>query len=93
MPRILCVKCQVEFRPEKNGVYVKEMMHHDQDVYKIWDTDLWQCPCCNFQVVSGFANYPIAEHFQATFPRILQTVNESGCVYTNRERVNPLCKH
>jgi len=29
--------------------------------------DLWECPTCHYQLVSGVAMNPIAEHYQADF--------------------------
>lgn len=62
----ICVKCQVEFKPEKNGVYVVEMMMKNTKVYKLWRADLLKCPVCGFLIVAGFAQYPMMEHFQKT---------------------------
>jgi hypothetical protein len=64
MPKMICVKCEIEFRCEKNGVHVHELMREDTAVYKIWDADLWKCPGCGILIVSGFGQEPVAEHFE-----------------------------
>jgi hypothetical protein len=35
--------------------------------YKIWVGDLWQCRGCNAQILSGFGQQPISEHYFPTF--------------------------
>jgi hypothetical protein len=74
MPKILCPECQVEFRLETNGVKVKETFQAGQQVYRIWDADLWRCPRCGIQVVAGFGNRPLAEHFEDNFKEVLARV-------------------
>jgi rubredoxin len=64
MPKMVCVKCEIEFRAEENGVHVHELMSNDTAIYKIWDADLWRCPGCGIMVVAGFAQNPFAEHFE-----------------------------
>lgn len=60
MGRPICVKCEVEFRMKIAGIYVKEMYRHNQEVYKVWSADLWECPLCGTQIVFGFGNNPLA---------------------------------
>lgn len=74
MPNPLCVRCQVEFRPKKNGVFVEEMAPFGS--YKIWHADLWQCPCCKTEIVQGYAQQPIAEHYQKEYQEKLNLVKE-----------------
>lgn len=66
MPSIsnyICVKCEKEMRPEKNGVYIEEHMN-DGSPYKIWHADLWKCPVCGTELICGFAINPTAHHFE-----------------------------
>lgn len=73
MPRMVCVKCQVKLKPEKNGVTVVETFGTDSDEpYKLWDADLWKCPNCGVQIVSGFAQHNYAEHYQPDFAKQLE---------------------
>jgi len=55
MPRMVCVRDEVELQPKKNGVVVVETSHEDMMVHKLWDTDMWECPVCGMQVIAGFA--------------------------------------
>ena len=62
MPKAICVKCKIEYKPFKNGVYVAEMFRGNK-IYKIWHSDIWQCPICKNEIVLGFGQNPIAHHF------------------------------
>lgn len=79
MPKPVCVPCQRFFRPKKNGYRLVEGMPVVSGAepgtaepekwapYKLWVADLWECHGCGAQIVSGFANQPIAEHYQPGF--------------------------
>ena len=62
----LCPSCELAMKPKKNGIYVEEHRGYDLP-YKIWMADLLACPLCGREVVSGFANQPAAEHYQADY--------------------------
>jgi hypothetical protein len=76
MPMMVCMKCKLFFHPKKNGVYVEEGMpigHGDEKVwhpYKIWASDLWNCRECGTEVIAGFSNRPIVEHYQKDYETI-----------------------
>ena len=75
--RPVCVKCQVEMRPEKNGVGVLDMA--DFGSYKIWDADKWKCPKCNHEIVVGFGQRAIAEHYEGEcFEHFVNDYEERG---------------
>lgn len=74
----ICVPCERFMRPKKNGYYFLEGMPvverpargkgaEGWKPYKLWVGDLWECPTCHYQLVSGVAMNPIAEHYQADF--------------------------
>jgi len=63
MPKPICIKCKVEYRPFENGAYVAEMFNGN-NIYKIWMADIWQCPVCKNKIVVGFGQEPIAHHFE-----------------------------
>lgn len=79
MPKPVCVKCQCFFRPKQNDYAVVEAMPiatparigkmepEKWKPYKLWNADLWECPCCGTQIVVGFGRTPVAEHFQEGF--------------------------
>lgn len=74
MPKIICFKCQVEYKPKKNNIPVIEMFNEPPRPYKIWLADAWQCPGCQHVVVAGFGKGPIREHFEPDFPELLERV-------------------
>ncbi len=66
MPKIVCVKCQCELRPETNETTVIEMAQFG--VYKVWNADTLKCPGCGIEVVSGFGDHPVREdHYAPDF--------------------------
>ena len=64
MPKMVCIKCELQLKPETNGVVVSELFMNDTQVYKVWEADLWKCPGCGMEVIAGWAENPIAEHFE-----------------------------
>lgn len=78
MPKILCVKCKVEFRPIENGVYVRELMHDNTRFYKLWSADKWGCPVCKVEVVAGYGEGPLVEHFEEKALERVQEFEERG---------------
>ncbi len=77
MPRLICVKCQVEFCREQS-VYVVEMFNQPPEPYNVWCADLWTCDVCKSEIVSGFASRPIKEHFEDGFTDWLER-EKQGC--------------
>lgn len=61
----VCVKCQVEMRPELNGVGALSMA--GAQPYELYDADLWKCPTCGVEMILGFGKRPIAMHFETDF--------------------------
>lgn len=41
--------------------------------YKLWCGDLWRCPGCGHQIISGVGREPVAEHYEKDFAE--QTAN------------------
>ena len=62
----VCRPCGTFMCIKKNSVTVEEQME-DGAPYKLWDADLYRCPTCGHEIVSGFGRGPIAEHFQPTY--------------------------
>jgi hypothetical protein len=58
--------CGRFMRPKKNSVTVEELTE-DGAPYKLWDADLWECPECGVEIIAGFGQGPIAEHYQPTY--------------------------
>ena len=92
MAKLVCAKCECELRPELNGVGVIETMDNDNArPYKLWVADLWKCPGCEIEVVSGFSGVgeaPMAEHWSENFDQCLEYVKNRPRVYYDHERPN-----
>lgn len=71
MPKMVCGNCEIELKPETNGVLVIETMN-GMKPYKLWRSDLWKCPSCATEIVAGFAMEPIAEHFEKGFEQTMR---------------------
>ena len=81
--RPVCAACQVEMHPERNGVGVLDMA--DYGPVNLWDADLWECPKCHFQIVSGFGDSPVARHNEGDrFERLVKSYNENSIVIESR---------
>lgn len=81
--RPVCAACQVEMHPERSGVGILDMA--DYGPVELWDADLWECPKCGFQIVSGFGNKPISRHYEGeTFERLVKSYNENSIVIESR---------
>lgn len=76
--KALCVKCETEFKIERNGVVVAEMFQENTKVYRLWFADLWKCPVCGAEIINGYGQEPIAEHFQADLPLMIHEYRERG---------------
>ena len=80
-----CVKCQCFYRPKKNGFTFIEGMPITADAkrgtaepenwkpYKLWRGDLWECPECGHEIISGVAASPMREHYQPDFAEVAKT--------------------
>jgi hypothetical protein len=40
--------------------------------YKLWVGDLWRCPTCHYQTITGVPAHPIAEHYQPGFDELVE---------------------
>lgn len=95
MRRPICVKCQVEFRVRKNGVTVIDTFSQPPKPYQIWRADLFECPICKTQVVGGFAQEPLAQHFEDSFDFWLGLAAEGFQVFNyehTEDAKNALCQ-
>jgi len=71
--RPICASCEIEYRPEKNGIRVCE--HASFGPYKIWQADLWKCPKCGHLLIHGFGWNAESEHFMDGFKELLKEVD------------------
>jgi len=76
--RPVCVKCNVEMKPEKNGIGLLDMANFGP--YQLWDADLYKCSICGCEIITGFGSKAIAQHSDEGFDRALLFYNDNGCV-------------
>jgi DNA-directed RNA polymerase subunit RPC12/RpoP len=67
MPKPVCVSCKTEFQLKKNGVVALETIGPVGDPYKIWSSDLWECPRCHSQILSGYGLNPLSHRGDPDF--------------------------
>ena len=58
--------CGRIMRAQKNDVAVEELLE-DGGSYRLWFADLYRCPDCNAEVITGFGRAPLVEHWQSTY--------------------------
>ncbi len=83
----VCVKCQRFFRMKKSGDDFIEAMPLGNGIpagnlrpecwtpYKLWVGDQWECPDCHAQILSGFGQAPISEHYQPRFKELVRELS------------------
>lgn len=59
----ICVKCNLEMRPDKNGVTILLMAYTPPQPYEAYDADLVKCPKCGVQIIVGKAHNAFWMHF------------------------------
>jgi hypothetical protein len=87
MPKPVCPKCGLFFRPKHNGYTFEEGKPYpdgDKPVfyteesgkvwtsYKLWRGDLWECRGCGVQIIIG-ALHPVAEHFEPDYYKLRES--------------------
>ena len=82
--RPVCATCQMEMKPELNGVGVLDMA--DFGPYALWEADLWKCPSCGLEILVGFGRLPIVHHYDASFSALLNLWTEKRKVYQCKTR-------
>jgi hypothetical protein len=76
----VCVPCGLFFKAKKTGAYVEEGMPRNEartewDPYKVWVGDMYECRGCGAQMVIGFGQGPVAEHFQKDYQERVARMN------------------
>jgi predicted RNA-binding Zn-ribbon protein involved in translation (DUF1610 family) len=90
--RPVCVKCEVELRPEKNSVGLVDYMtlgegeDEKTDPSQVWEADLWKCPVCGYEIVTGFGNSPVSTLHESNFQRILTRYSTVSLLISNRDQ-------
>ena len=79
--RPVCVKCRTEMRPETNGVGLLDMAEYGP--YKVWDADLYKCPTCSYEIVTGFGVDAISHHIDEDFDHTVNGYRNGPGLYIN----------
>ena len=81
----VCVKCNREMSPERNGVGCLDIADFGADA--VWDSDLWKCPTCGYEILVGFGQKAIAYHHQGEyFNKVREDYAKRGLLVESRSR-------
>ena len=70
--------------PKKNGIGALEV-DTDETPMMIWQADLWECPECGGQVISGFSKEGV-EHWEGPlFTKLVSHHKENNTLYTIKQ--------
>jgi hypothetical protein len=72
----VCAKCQAQYLPNKNGVYVVETAGNPPLPYRIWRADLLACPICRGELTAHFSHEPLSERHEDGFDAFLSKVQK-----------------
>lgn len=89
--RPACVQCQCEMRCSKTGATIVVMSGGEP--YQLWQADIFQCPGCGFEAVTGWASKPIRhsgqEDFKVYLERYLEDEKQNGRTEYVHEKPTP----
>jgi len=77
---VVCPDCGRVMRVKDGGIgtYVLEMA--DFGPYKLWVGDVRDCAPCDTQVIVGFADRPLSEHWRPDFAERVAEARATGTV-------------
>jgi len=78
-----CVKCQEEYRPLKNGIFVVFSVNGEYDC--IYSADLWICPVCDNKIITGYGSDAICFSCEENWDKYLENPNYEK-IYINLKR-------
>lgn len=76
MPPIVCRDCRRVMRMERAGIYA-HFLRDDGTPYQVFAADLWKCPACKIEVLHGFGQHPVLNHFDPDFTGMLTKIRNS----------------
>ena len=88
----MCVPCGRELRICRNGVLVQETAGEEgrEHLYKLWETDVWECPQCGMQIaVIGRQQGPLCHGFEKEKVERNLAINEEQV--DEGKAVEPIC--
>ena len=75
--RPVCVQCQCEMRCSKTGATIVVMS--GDEPYQIWQADIFQCPGCGFEAVTGWAGKPFKYRHEENFQQAVEGYRRQKC--------------
>lgn len=72
---LVCLPCRLFYRAKKTGINIEEGRPVGDGTwapYKLFKADLYACPGCGHEVVSGFGRGPIAEHYEPQYRAMVE---------------------
>lgn len=83
----ICVKCQVAYKPKRDGVFVEVMgggrgtlpLHRFS--YQVFHGDLVECPNCGHQIVVGIGKNPVKQQFEDGYRDFLANIGKTYKCY------------
>ena len=82
--RPVCVACEREMRPERNGVGVLDISK-SVGSYVVYDADLWKCPTRGIEVVGGFGCSAIALRHDDNFQKHIDWYRTNARLINNNQ--------
>lgn len=74
---MICLKCETQLVIKKTGATVISYFSDPPQPYQIHEADAWECPKCGVIIVAGFAESPVAEHYEKDFDQVLELIKKS----------------
>jgi hypothetical protein len=68
---------------KKNSVTVEELLE-DGSPYKLWDADLYACPDCGAETITGFAHEPMMEAWHPNYAAQRDRLARLAPIYPGR---------
>jgi len=78
MPKMVCVKCEVELKVEHSGTKVVELFQRNTMPYKVWSADKWKCPKCGIEIIAGWGARPLMEHYEGDIQAYIEKLKMAG---------------
>ena len=77
---VVCSEHRVEMIVPNGGIGIYILETASFGPYQLWVGDMHACPICDRRVVIGFADRPLAEHWQPDFEEKVSVAQASGMI-------------
>lgn len=82
-PNTVVCGCSRIMRVKKNGITVEETTESGEP-YRLWSADLWACPNCGIEVISGFGRHPVAEGYEGRYTAVRAQLDQQHPIRSAR---------